>query len=166
MINRIQFPQVCAPYCIGFEKSVGAIVFYQSDDNVRFLVIKYRNGHWEFPRGRTENGETEEETMHREIMEETGINQTHIIPDFRLSMRFSYVAHGLEREERIRDKNCLFVHKKAVFFLVETHSDHVQLSHEHQCFDWLVHEDAIKRLTYANAKKILVKAQQRIHNMH
>ncbi|MEG2928979.1 MAG: NUDIX domain-containing protein [Oscillospiraceae bacterium] len=56
------------------EKSCGAIVFYLKDKVPKILLIKHANsGHWSFPKGHVEEGETEEETAKREIMEETGI---------------------------------------------------------------------------------------------
>ena len=57
------------------EKSCGAIVFRKFHGNVEILLIKHANGgHWSFPKGHVEEGETEVETATREIFEETGIS--------------------------------------------------------------------------------------------
>ena len=57
------------------EKSCGAIVYRKYHGNTEILLIKHINsGHWSFPKGHVEEGETEEETAKREIMEETGID--------------------------------------------------------------------------------------------
>jgi len=164
MINRKQFPQLLAPYCIAFEKSVGAIVFHIADGKIEFLFMKYRNGHWEFPRGKVEDAETEHETMRREIGEETGIMQLQIVEGFRETMRFSYKAHGQELTDRKKDKNCIYIHKKVVFYLAKSMDEDVVISHEHQKFQWLAFDEGLEKLTFENAKIVLRKANQYLKN--
>ena len=166
MIKRKQFPQFLAPYCISFEKSVGAIVFRIVDEKIEFLLIKYRSGHWEFPRGHVEDNETEYETMKREIKEETNISSLHIIKRFRETMSFSYKAHGQELLERKKDKSCMYVHKKVVFYLAETIEDNVIISHEHQEFQWLSFEEGYEKLTFKNAQDILLIAHKNLKNIN
>ena len=52
-----------------YEKSCGAVIF--KDNQV--LLIKSVKGHWSFPKGHVEGDETELETAHREILEETNL---------------------------------------------------------------------------------------------
>ncbi len=162
MIKRKQFPKFLAPYCIAFEKSVGAVVFRITNGRREYLLMKYRNGHWEFPRGKVEDTETELETMCREIEEETGILQLRVIEGFREAMRFSYKAHGQEQKDRIKDKNCIYIHKKAVFYLVEAMDEDIVISHEHQKFQWLEFKDGYEKLTFQNAKIILMHAHKKL----
>lgn len=57
------------------EKSCGALVYRKYHGNTEILLIKHLNsGHWSFPKGHVEEGETEVETAIREIKEETGID--------------------------------------------------------------------------------------------
>ncbi len=162
MIKRRQFFQILTPYCISFEKSVGAIVFRIVDEKIEFLLIKYRNGHWEFPRGHVEDNETEYETMRREIKEETNISSLRVIKGFRETMSFSYKAHGQELLDRKKDKSCMYVHKKVIFYLVEAIEDDVIISHEHQKFQWLSFEEGYKKLTFKNAQDILLMAHKNL----
>ena len=54
------------------EKSCGAIVFYLKGKKEQILLIKHANsGHWSFPKGHVEAGETALETAIRETAEET-----------------------------------------------------------------------------------------------
>ncbi len=48
--------------------------------------------------------------------------------------------------------------KKVIFFLAKTDMKKISLSHEHTDFVWLKYEDAMEKITFENAKKILVKA--------
>lgn len=56
------------------EKSCGAVVLRKNQGRLQVLLIKHVNGgHWAFPKGHVERGETEERTALREIKEETGL---------------------------------------------------------------------------------------------
>ena len=70
------------------EKSCGAIVYRKYHGNTEILLIKHINsGHWSFPKGHVEAGETEIETAMREIKEETAIDVI-IDPTFRETVDF------------------------------------------------------------------------------
>lgn len=71
------------------EKSCGAIVYRKFHGNTEILLIKHINsGHWSFPKGHVEAGETEVQTAHREILEETSIDVI-IDPTFRETVTYS-----------------------------------------------------------------------------
>ena len=71
------------------EKSCGAIVYRKFHGNIELLLVKHVNsGHWSFPKGHVELGETEVETAQREILEETGI-EVIIGSSFRESVTYS-----------------------------------------------------------------------------
>jgi len=160
MIKRIKIPLPFTLSCVAFEKSVGAVVFRVTQKGREFLFMKYRSGHWEFPRGRAEEGETELETMQREIEEETGLSQLKILPNFRKVIRFSYKAHGHEYDLRVKNDCCVYVHKKVIFYLVEALDEDIIISDEHQQFRWLPFEEGYKLLTFSGAKKVLKAANK------
>ena len=56
------------------EKSCGAVVFRQNENELLYLIVMHNKGHFSFPKGHVEKGETEEETAIREIKEETNID--------------------------------------------------------------------------------------------
>ena len=53
-----------------YEKSCGAVVFTCVDSEIRYVLVQSRAGHFGFPKGHMEIGETEEETALREVFEE------------------------------------------------------------------------------------------------
>ena len=53
-----------------YEKSCGCLVVNQG----KVLMIQHNEGHWDFPKGHMEVGESEEDTALREVKEETNIN--------------------------------------------------------------------------------------------
>lgn len=139
------------------EKSAGAIIFKKTlDGSTNYLLLHYESGHWEFAKGHVEKGETEEQTVEREVEEETGIKDLKIISGFRYFIKYFFKAtYGVKN----KDKNkAPLVFKTVAFFLAETNTEQIQLSPEHIGFKWLPYEEALNQLTHKNAKNILKKA--------
>jgi 8-oxo-dGTP pyrophosphatase MutT (NUDIX family) len=55
------------------ERAFGIIPVDQTRERTCFLIIQHRAGHWAFPKGKPEPGETELQSALRELQEETGI---------------------------------------------------------------------------------------------
>ena len=149
------------------EKSAGAIVFRREpsyaktsegkDNQIYYLLLHYQSGHWEFPKGHVERGETEEQTVVREVAEETGIKDLKILPGFKQYIKYFFRrSYGLKGEAR---KKAPWVFKLVIFYLAETKTKEIKISFEHKGYKWLPYEEALKQLTFKNAKEILRKAQ-------
>jgi len=130
------------------EKSAGAVVFRQENNTIKYLLIKYESGHWEFPRGMIEKGERLEDTARREIKEETGIEDVNFIEGFKEWIKFFFKHDGQN------------IMKIATFLLAETKTKEIKLSYEHQDYVWLEYKEALEKLTYDNSKEVLKKAHQ------
>ena len=142
------------------EKSAGAIVYRMENGAPHFLLLRYHSGHWEFPRGHVENGESEEETVKREIKEETGLADIKIMPKFREYTKFFFrKTYNLKPEEK---KNAPWVFKLVILYLAETKTKDIKISEENTGFLWLPFEQALKRTTYKQAKEVLKKANKYI----
>jgi len=129
------------------EKSCGAVVFLKSSE-VKYLLLRYGAGHWDFVKGNVEPKESEKDTVIRELKEETGIDDARFINDFREKIEYFYRRQGTT------------VHKEVIFFLIETHTEQVRLSFEHVGYTWLDYPNALKKLTFKNAKDVLQKAHE------
>lgn len=125
------------------ERSAGAVLFSETDSGKIFLLLNYPSGHWDFVKGNIEKGETLQQTVIREIREETGITDVEFIDGFEDKIEYNYQRYGD------------LVHKEVVFFLAKTKTVDVKISHEHLGFLWLGFDDALKKLTYKNAKNIM-----------
>ena len=151
--------KLLAPYCINFEQSAGVIVFRLIDGKVEFLLLKYKSGHWQFPRGHVESGEEFIETAKRELKEETGIIKIKIKKGFCQGLSFWYKARGEEMRRRKMNNDCIFVRKKVILFLAQyLANDDIVLSDEHVDYKWLDFDKAMDLLTFDNAKTVLNKA--------
>ena len=127
------------------EISCGALVYCIENQDIKFLLLHYSMGHWDFPKGNKERGETYLETTRREIKEETGISDIVFRDRFEKEITYNY--------SRQNEK----ISKKVIYFLAKTKATNVVLSSEHTDFVWEFYENALKRLTYKNAKEILTQ---------
>jgi len=144
---------------LSFEKSVGGVIFRKDENNnLTFLLLHYPSGHWDFPKGHMEISENEEQTLRREIQEETGIDKLNIILGFRESIRYFYQAKGEERKKRIKNNNNLNIFKKVIYYVAAAEKTDIIISDEHTGFEWLAYEEALARITFRNSIDILVKA--------
>jgi bis(5'-nucleosidyl)-tetraphosphatase len=144
---------------IAFEKSVGAVIFRRYKGEIKYLLLDYGDNYWSFAKGHVEKGETEEETMIREVREETGIDDLKIIPGFRVGSRYFYQATGEEKARRRKEGRKNMIIKGVKYFLAETDRKEVKISHEHQGFVWLSYGEALERIIYKNSQKVLEKAK-------
>jgi len=147
---------------ISFEKSVGAVVFRQQGNTIMYLLLHYRSGHWDFPKGHMESGETEQETLMREVSEEAGLTDLEILPDFKAQVRYFYRAGAEEKKERKETGKFANVAKKVAYYLAETKTKNITISFEHIGFEWLGYADALSRITYGNSKNVLKKANSHL----
>jgi bis(5'-nucleosidyl)-tetraphosphatase len=146
-----------------WEVSAGAAVFHMENGRRMYLVLRYPSGHFDFPKGHVETGETEEEALRRETEEETGIKQLRLLRG-KMSIRYYYSAKGEEREWRIREKRGLMIFKAVYFRPAETMESAVRISHEHIGFEWLPYVEARRRLSFENARRVLDMAEQSARN--
>ena len=82
----------------------------------------------------------------REVKEETGIADLEFIDGFREIEKYSFLYKGED------------VSKTVSYLLAETKTKEVKLSFEHLDFKWLSYQEALKKLTFKNAQKIVQKA--------
>ncbi len=127
------------------EKSVGGTIFKEGNPR-QFLLLHYNAGHWGFPKGHVEENETEEQTLLREIHEETSLTKLEILPGFR-----EQTSYFFRRETQT-------IFKEVIFYLLKAERHEVKISHEHQGFEWLPFQEALERLSFKNTKQVLQKA--------
>lgn len=128
------------------ETSAGAVLFIEKEKIFYYLLLRYKAGHWDFPKGNIEKGEEIKETVAREIREETGIRDIFFESGFKEQIEYFY---------RLKHR---IIKKTVTFFLAKTKEKDVKLSFEHTDFQWLSYSEALEKLTFKNAKDVLKKA--------
>jgi len=134
------------------QKSAGIVLFRNASNKNEFLLLNYPQGHWDFIKGKIEQGETPYETASRETKEESGISDIEFIDGFEESVEYNF---------KFKNED---IHKIVVFFLAKTNEKKITLSHEHNDFVWLEYDDALKKTTFRNAKNVLSKTKEFLLN--
>ncbi len=129
------------------ETSAGIVLFRKEESKNLFLLLHYPSGHWDFVKGKMEKNETIHETAIRETKEETGITDVKFLDNFEEWIEYNFQYQGE------------LVHKKVVFFLAETNTKNIEISHEHLDYTWVDYNTAMEKTTFDNAKTVLTKAQ-------
>ena len=121
------------------EKSCGILVF----DNDEVLIVFHNLGHYGFPKGHVEKGETEEETAVREVKEETNCDAK-IIPGFREVITYSPKPN---------------VMKDVVFFVGEALTKDLKPQEEETSDVFFIkQENALRTITHDEERSVLEKA--------
>ena len=137
---------------MSYEKSCGAVVFRKYHGNIELLLIKHVvGGHWSFPKGHVEPGETEEQTALREIKEETGI-------DVELNTSFREVVSYSPKRDTTKDV-IYFLGKAKTFQYTPQEEEIAQIK-------WVEINLAHSFLTYDNDKQLVNKAKPMIRDLH
>ena len=129
------------------ETSAGIVLFRKEEGKNLFLLLHYPSGHWDFVKGKMEKGETIHETAIRETNEETGITDVRFLDNFEEWIEYNFQYKGE------------LVQKKVIFFLAETNTKDVKISHEHLGYTWMNYNTAMEKTTFENAKTVLTRAQ-------
>jgi len=129
------------------ERSAGAVVYRETEKGRLYLLLQ-NAGRWDFPKGGVEKGESELQTVRREVEEETGMGKIEIVPGFRKVIEYFYRREG---------KN---IHKQVVYVLAKTDDEAVKISFEHQGFGWFPYREALEKASYDNSKLTLAEAEK------
>ncbi len=126
-----------------FEKSCGAVIYKRTNDEPLFLLVHMNVGHWSFPKGHVEQGESEAMTAIREIKEETNID-VKLLKGFRKTTEYSPKPNVI---------------KEVVYFIGSPETDVISCQEaEVKEVSWVPFETAKELLTYQNDRNILCLA--------
>lgn len=133
------------------ERSAGIVTYYgDPQGTLEYLVLHYTSGHWDFPKGKLEVGETEPDAAVRELKEETGLSVD-------LDTNFERKLHYF-----FRNKQGELISKTVILFVGQSQTKNVTLSDEHIGYSWLSFQEARELLTFKNAQRILSMAHNYI----
>lgn len=124
------------------EKSCGAVIFRKHHGNTELLLIKHTNGgHWSFPKGHVEPGETEAQTA---LREETGL-------EVQIDTSFREVVSYSPRKDTI---------KNVVYFLAWVKSKEIRPQPEEVSqVKWVEISLAPKWLNYDNDRQLVSRVK-------
>jgi bis(5'-nucleosidyl)-tetraphosphatase len=138
---------------IELEHSIGAVIKYSNPSTGQqvptFLLLRNRRGYWGFPQGHKEKGESEMQTLEREVNEETGIRSLDVLSYIGM-IRYSYFrADGMKNEKEVK------------FYFATTPVRNVVISAEHESYTWASFVEALNFLNHRQLRSIFMKGHNK-----
>ena len=132
--------------------AAGGVVFRIEHEVVSILLI-FRNGVWDLPKGKLEKGESIEMCASREVSEETGTQLPIIVGDL-----------GTTKHQYIQ-KNKKY--NKTTYWYAMVISYHIQFVPQQnegiEKIEWIILQEALKKVGFDNLKQILLRFQNWIN---
>jgi len=136
------------------ERSAGIILFKKTAEGRQYLLLRSsrkdenKPEFWDFPKGVLEAKEKGLEAAIREAKEEAGVTDIEIIPEFKETAQYFTRREGKS------------IPKFVAMFLGETKKEKIELSWEHDKYEWLPFEEAHKKVSVPQMKEALKKAEE------
>ncbi|MEX1014512.1 MAG: NUDIX domain-containing protein [Candidatus Paceibacterota bacterium] len=137
------------------ETAAGFIIYRETKQGIKFLLLYHGGKYWGFPKGKLEKGEDYRSAAVREIEEETALKRRdlRVHPSFKRFDKYNF-SHKGEK-----------IFKVVTYLLAESKKKSITISpREHSGYAWFLYKDARDMLFYKNLKNNLKSAYDTIRN--
>ena len=124
------------------DRSYGVVPVRLVGEEWQFLVVCHLGGHWAFPKGHPEEGESPKEAAIRELLEETGTRVKHFFRRYPFNEQYVFYHAG----QRIS--------KTVMYYLAEVEGELQRQVEELIDAQWLDFESCCEKLTYPRSVQI------------
>ncbi len=112
------------------------------------LLIQHQAGHWAFPKGHADLGESPQQAAERELYEETGVKvQRYLLPD-PLIETYIFTSQGQR------------IYKTVHYFLALVTDKVVIQEVEVQASEWLTLPEALVRVNFKETKRLCLQVNE------
>jgi bis(5'-nucleosidyl)-tetraphosphatase len=125
-----------------YETSYGIIPLRKNGLIWEVLLIQHQAGHWSFPKGHAEIGETPKQAAERELFEETGLKVDHYLAEEPFSEKYYFSFQG----QRIG--------KTVLYFLAQVKGDVLLQEKEVKSSLWVAVHQAEAVISFAEGKAL------------
>lgn len=136
------------------DEAFGVVPILRRNGVYHFLLIQHHAGHWGFPKGHADPGESSLQTACREFVEETGITDYTLLNEQSFSERYLFTRRG-QRFEKTVTYYPAFVQSPIVNYQKA----------EIQDYTWAPFETAIAILSFRGARQVLTDVRQYLNTL-
>ena len=139
------------------DQSIGIVpVFKNNTGENLFLVVLHKAGHWAFPKGHKKAGENDSDTATRELYEESGIRYVKLENHKEFLEYYSFEKNGKKYDKKV---------KYFIGFVSDNKTNIPdEFKHEIKQTRWLSYSDALRILTFKEAKDLLNEVMKYLNN--
>ena len=140
------------------DEAFGIVPVFSTETDTLFLLIQHQAGHWAFPKGHADPGESALETAKRELEEETGIRDYEVLEEPSFVEYYSFVQEGNPSfvKHYSLAKEGELIEKSVTYFVAFVNSREVVLQAEEvQNSAWIAFDEAINLITFDGNRGIL-----------
>jgi 8-oxo-dGTP pyrophosphatase MutT (NUDIX family) len=130
------------------EHSYGIIPFRRINNEWEVLLVQLHAGHWGFPKGHADEGESPLEAAKRELLEESCLKVVCLLGEEPFSESYTYAD---------RDKT-------VTYFLAEVAGEVSVQAEEVADFGWFSLPEAENRITFPELKSLWLKVEKRLQS--
>jgi bis(5'-nucleosidyl)-tetraphosphatase len=129
------------------DEAFGIIPILIGQEPHQYLLIQHHAGHWGFPKGHADPGESAFEAACREFIEETGIAAYTVLAEVSFSEEYMFSRQGQKFT------------KTVLYFPALVQSSIVKCQQEEiRAYAWADYETAIDLMTFGGGKQVLKDA--------
>jgi bis(5'-nucleosidyl)-tetraphosphatase len=126
------------------DEAFGIIPILRGDSEYLFLLIQHHAGHWGFPKGHADPGESPLQAACRELGEETGISDYQVLAGMSFLERYTFSRNGKKFE------------KTVVYYPAFVRTSTVNYQREEiKAYSWANFQLATTLLSFGGGKRIL-----------
>ncbi len=140
------------------DEAFGIVPVFLSEADTLFLLIQHQAGHWAFPKGHADPGESALETAKRELEEETGIRDYEVLEEPIFVESYSFVQEAVPSSVKHYSsaKEGELIEKSVTYFVAFVNSMEVVLQVEEiQNSAWICFDEAINLITFDGNRGVL-----------
>ncbi|TAG86640.1 MAG: NUDIX domain-containing protein [Oscillatoriales cyanobacterium] len=140
------------------DEAFGIVPVFATETDTLFLLIQHQAGHWAFPKGHADPGESALETAKRELEEETGIRDYEVLEERSFVESYAFVQEAVPSSVKhyASAKEGELIEKSVTYFVAFVNSMEVVLQVEEvQNSTWICFDEAIKLITFDGNRGVL-----------
>ena len=135
------------------DEAFGIVPIWRQPEGDRFLLIQHWAGHWGFPKGHAESGETAIVTACREFEEETGITAYEVVDAVSFTEKYSFSREGQ------------IIEKTVTYFPAFVHTSVVTCQEQEiKAYAWATFDEANQKITFGQARQLLARVKQYLND--